>query len=117
MNFAFTGHRIVFWDINDKKKIIISTTYRILCFAINNNYIAVCEDWEHLESNQNTSIYDSLGNFLFKLDCAPKSLHENFGYYSSVSFKSETILVAQSFDYRYEIDLRSKKFIKEEFTK
>jgi hypothetical protein len=34
-----------------------------------------------------------------------------------VSFKSENILVAQSNDYRYEIDLEKREFIKEEFTK
>jgi hypothetical protein len=116
MNLTFTGHRIVLQNHN-QDNIIISSTNKILCFAINEKYIAVCEDWQHLESGQNTTIYDLKGTLLFSLESAPRSLYEKFGYYSMVSFKSENILVAQSNDYRYEIDLEKREFIKEEFTK
>jgi len=117
MKVNYNENTLVFKPDTDSNYIVISTEWRIISFSINERYVAICEDWQHLESGQNTTIYDLKGTLLFNLESAPKSLYENFGYYSSVSFKSENILVAQSNDYRYEIDLEKKEFIKEEFTK
>ncbi|WP_411029103.1 hypothetical protein [Spongiimicrobium sp. 3-5] len=117
MKINYNENTLVFKSDTDADFIVINTEWRIVSFSISESYVAVCEDWKHLESDENTTIYDSKGNFLFKLDRAPKSLYELSGYYSVVSFKSENILIAQSADYRYEIDLDTRSFIKETFTK
>jgi len=117
MNINYNENTIVFKLDNNSKFVVINTEWRILSFSINNHYVVVSEDWEHLTSNQNTTIYNSKGDFLFKLDCAPRALYKDFGYYTSVNLKSENILVVQNADFRYEYDLEQRKFIKEEFTK
>ena len=115
MNLTFTGHRIVLQNLNNN--VIISSENRIICFAINTKYIALCKDWEYLKSLENVSIYNLNGKLLFNLESPPKSLYKEMGYYSVLSFKSENILTLQSGDYRYEYDLIKRKFIKEDFTK
>lgn len=116
MNITFTGYRIVFKDKNNEV-FLISLKHRIICFSISEKFIAVCEDWKNLESNQNLSIFDIKGTFLFKIDSAPKALYENFGFYSSVSFKTDEIVVIQSTDYRYEYHLEKRMFLNEIYTK
>ncbi|NOU17151.1 MAG: hypothetical protein HOO91_06290 [Bacteroidales bacterium] len=115
MIIAYSGNTIT-WNKNSEQRIIISLTYDIVCFAINENYIAVIEDWQYLEGEENLYIYNTMGKLLFKVKEAPNAFSGK-GYYTSVGFKSDYILGAHTFDYKYEIDLRTNEFINETYTK
>ncbi|NLK91609.1 MAG: hypothetical protein GX273_00535 [Bacteroidales bacterium] len=112
----FNSNTIVFYSEHENKFISISLTYRILAFCINDNFIAVCEDWQQLSTKENLHIYDLKGNFLFNVQTAPRALYGD-GFYSSIGFENDNVLIAQSADFRYKFDLVSKKFISEEYTK
>ena len=116
MKVNFNSNTIVFYSESEKKFISISLTYKILGFCINENYIAVIEDWTHLADKENLHIYDLNGTFLFNVKPSPKALYEN-GFYSSIGFENENILIAQSDDFRFKINLLTHEFIDEVYTK
>lgn len=116
MNVNFNSNTIVFYSECAKKFISISCNYRILGFCINQSYVAVIEDWEHLIKKENLSIYDLNGNFLFNVKPSPKAMYES-GFYSSIGFENEDILIALSNDYRFKIDLLRNEFIEEKYIK
>jgi hypothetical protein len=112
----YNSNSIVLYSETSGSFVYIHQTYRILAFCINERYIAVIEDWQYLSSKKNLHIYDSDGKFLFDIEPAPKSLHDD-GYYSSIGFEDEHILIAQSNDFVYKINLQSNEFIEKKFTK
>jgi exopolysaccharide biosynthesis protein len=116
MKVNFNSNTVVFYSESEKKFISISLNYRILGFCINENYVALLQDWNHIESSENLHIYNSKGNFLFNVKPSPKALYEN-GFYSSIGFESENILIAQSSDFRFKINLLTNEFIDESYTK
>jgi len=115
MKVNFSSNTVVFYSESEKKFIIISLNYRILAFCINDNYVALLEDWNHIDSGRNLHIYNSKGVFLFDVKPSPKALYKN-GFYSSIGFESESILIAQSCDFRFKIDLLTNEFIEEIYT-
>ena len=116
MKVNFKSNTLVFQTDSSENFVIINLTYMILAFCINEKFIAIIEDWEHLSNRENLHIYDLKGNFLFNVKPAPKDIN-GIGYYSSIGFESSNILILQSNDYRYKFDLLSREFIDEEFTK
>lgn len=116
MKINYNSNTIVFYSENSGKFISIHRNYRIQAFCINEKYIAVLEDWEYLSINMNLHIYSLEGEFLFSIPKAPKALYDD-GFYSSIGFEGDSVLIAQSSDYRYKIDLSINKFIDEKYTK
>ncbi len=116
MKFNFNSNTIVY-KLNESEDFIsIHLEHKIISFSMNDYYVVICVDWEHMNESENLYIYNLKGNLIFKIKEAPKSLYGR-GYYSSVGFNTEHILLAQSFDFRYEIDLRTGEFISETYTK
>jgi hypothetical protein len=111
----FNSNTIVFQSETDGRLISIHQNNRIIAFCINKCYIAVIEDWEHMQIKENLHIYDLKGNFLFNIKKAPKSLYD--GFYTSIGFEKEHVLIAQSSDYRCKINLLSNELIEEVYTK
>lgn len=116
MKVNFNSNTVVFYSESENKFISISLNYRILGFCINENYVALIEHWDHLECSENLHIYNLKGNFLFDVKSSPKALYEH-GFYSSIGFENENILIAQSGDFRFKINLLTNEFIDEKYTK
>jgi hypothetical protein len=116
MKVNFNSNTIVFYSDSERKFITIEARYRILGFCINEKYVAVIEDWQYLDDAENLHIYNFKGAFLFSINPSPKALYKN-GFYSSIGFESENVLIAQSNDYRFKIDLLKNEFIEELYTK
>jgi hypothetical protein len=112
----FNSNTIVFQSGFDGEFVAIHQDFRIIAFCININYVAVIEDWQYISGKENLHIYDLSGNFLFNVQSAPRALSDD-GFYSSIGFENEHILIAQSNDFRYKINLLSKEFVEEKYTK
>lgn len=116
MKVNYNSNTLAFQKSYNESFVSINLTNKIIGFCINEKYIAIIEDWEHLQVSENLYIYDLNGKLLFNVKSAPKALY-NDGFYSSIGFKNNHILIAQSNDFRYEIDLENGRFLNSEFTK
>ena len=114
--FGFNGNSIV-WKNSENITKHISLEFKILGFVMGDKYLVLIEDWQYLEGESNLHVYDLEGIFLFNVPSYPKALYKDSGYYSSVGFITDNIIIAQSADYACKYDLESREFISERFTK